>query len=179
MCCSPIYYLRKGSINRARRKVSQFEGFWFSFVDCLRIPWISFHTAKNQSVKVLYKFKEQTNRCYSSITFLKSWAYTWALTSSSFRELDNLEGQSASQWVTGIDFQTKQDWRPQPHSFLEKRSFLFWRPHSTQVSLSKFLDGLCHLKDDFCSVLTSSIPALSFVTFLNFGVKSSNTVTAS
>ena len=146
---------------------------------CLRIPWISFHTAKNQSVKVLDKFKEQTNRRYSSITFLKSSAYTWALTSSRLRELDNLEGQSASQWVTGIDFETKQDWRPQPHSFLEKRSFLFWRPHSTQVSLSKFLDGLCHLKDDFCSVLTSCVPALSFVTFLSFGVKSSNTVTAS
>ena len=93
---------------------------------CLRIPWISFHTAKNQSVKVLDKFKEQTNRCYSSITFLKSWAYTWALTSSILREVDNLEGQSASQWVTGIDFETKQDWRPQPHSFLEKRSFLFF-----------------------------------------------------
>ena len=129
-CCSPIYYLRKVSINRARRKVSQFEGFWFSLVDCLRIPWISFHTAKNQSVKVLDQFKEQTNRCYSSITFLKSWAYTWALTSSSLRELDNLEGQSASQWVTGINFETKQDWRPQPHPFLEKRSSLKASFHS-------------------------------------------------
>ena len=82
------------------------------------------------SVKVLDKFKEQTNRCYSSITFLKSWAYTWALTSSSFRELDNLEGQSASQWVTGINFETKQDWRPQPHPFLEKRSSLKASFHS-------------------------------------------------
>ena len=50
---------------------------------------------------------------------------------------------------------------------------------SLSIIESKFLDGHCHLKDNFCSVLTSSVPALSFVTFLSFEVKSKNTVTAS
>ena len=50
---------------------------------------------------------------------------------------------------------------------------------SLSIIKSKFLDGLYHLKDDFCTVLTSSMPVLSFVRLLIFKVKSSNTVTTS
>ena len=57
-CYSPIYYLRKVSINWARRRVSQFKGFRFSLVDCSRIPWISFPTVKNQSIKQIKRIDQ-------------------------------------------------------------------------------------------------------------------------
>ena len=155
-CYSPVYYLRKVSINRARRRVSQFERFWFSIVDCSRIPYIR---SSPQKIKVLNKLKEQMNRWHSTITFNVGWAY------------NNPFGQSASQYKTE-EYTFKLNrfrgrnlthcWENDP----------YWRTRFIQVSpaiiKSKFFDGLYHIKDGFFQSFNLFYIGLVFCDVLDF-----------
>ena len=111
------------------------------------------------------------NRWHPTIMFLKSWAYNWVLTLSSYRELDHSFGQSASQQATkewalklnGIECHNLTHfWGNDP----------FWGLHSTLVSLaiieSKFFDGLCHLKDGFFQCFNFFHAGLVFCEVLDF-----------
>ena len=48
--------------------VSQFEGFQFSLVDCLRERSISFSTAKNQSIKQNFKKTDESMTSNNNIS---------------------------------------------------------------------------------------------------------------